>query len=63
MPLYIEIDNPDLALRKAMESGDSDLSTIENSFLAHLRFEPFRKDLLNLLKILLKFFFNLNASR
>ena len=27
MPLYIEIDNPELALRKAMESGDSDLST------------------------------------
>jgi len=26
VPLYIEIDNPELALRKAMESGDSDLS-------------------------------------
>lgn len=26
VPLYIEINNPELALRKAMESGDSDLS-------------------------------------
>ncbi len=25
VPLYIEIDNPELALKKAMESGDSDL--------------------------------------
>lgn len=31
VPLYIEIDNPDLALRKAMESGDSDLSKISIS--------------------------------
>ena len=26
VPLYIEIDNHELALKKAMESGDSDLS-------------------------------------
>lgn len=33
VPLYIEIDNPELALRKAMESGDSDLSMISSSLL------------------------------
>lgn len=26
VPLYIEIDMPELAIKKAMESGDTDLS-------------------------------------
>jgi hypothetical protein len=33
VPLYMQMKNPDLALKKAIESGDSDLSIIFNYLL------------------------------